>query len=148
MPLAAKNATERVEMLIKITERLTGILDQENDILASRRPLELEELADEKARLAAIYAQEIRQISQNSGLVETAPPELKDRLRAFTESFEEKSRQQKRVLERARRITEGAIKAIADEVAKKREPVTTYGARTGPQFAAPRPANLTLNQVV
>ena len=149
MPLVAHNPTDRVEQLIMLTERLSSVIDKETQILAERRPRELEPLQAEKNKLAALYAQEIRAIAADRRMVEGVEPALTERLKTFTQSFEEKAATQKRVLDRARRVTEGAIKALADDVAKRRRPFAGYGAQAVPAMAgAAQPTSLTLNEVV
>ncbi|MEM8986462.1 MAG: flagellar basal body protein [Pseudomonadota bacterium] len=149
MALAAYNPTDRVEQLILLTERLSGIMDEENAVLADRRPRELEQYAKEKSRLAAIYAQEIRAIARDKSLVAGAPPELTERLKTFTKKFESRAEAQKALLSRARRVTEGAIKAIGDEIAARQPKPSAYGVR-GPAGAPAmaRPQAVALNQVV
>jgi len=149
MPLHAHDPADRVEQLILLTERLSKIIDQETTILETRRPRELEPLKEEKTKLAALYAQEIRAIAADRSLVSGVAPALTDRLKTFTKAFEEKAAKQKAALERARRLTEGAIKALADDVAKRSRPFEGYGGGLASSLAnTPRPTSLTLNEVV
>ncbi|MEM1102617.1 MAG: flagellar basal-body protein FlbY [Pseudomonadota bacterium] len=149
MPLAANDPTDRVEQLILLTERLSGLISKETEILQSKRPRELEPYGAEKSKLAALYAQEIRAISNDKSLIAGVAPELTERLATFTKAFEEQAAIQKRALARARRVTEGAIKALADDVARRRQRFDGYGAG-GVQSPSPAnsPTSIALNQIV
>lgn len=105
----------RVQSLIEITQSLTTIFEQENTLLASQRPREIAPLQAEKARLAAAYAQSIRDIATNRGLVDNADEMLLATLKEITQSFEERAREQETLIDSAKRASEGVVKAVAKE---------------------------------
>lgn len=118
IPAAGPDAATRVRTLIALTEELADIIGRENELLASRRPKEIAPLQHDKARLAAAYAQSIRQIAVDRSLVAGAGDALIERLRDITQSFEERAEAQKALLDGARRAAEGVVKAVAAEAAK------------------------------
>ncbi len=149
MPLAAQNPTDRVEQLIILTERLTGIILKEIGILRDRRPSDLKELEADKTKLARIYSQEMAMINKQRSLIEGVKDEIMQLLKKATAAFREALTEHHSILDSAKRITEDMVKSIADEVNAKRKPVITYGKtaalRTG---GSDRPTSLTFNQVV
>ena len=154
MPLPAPSPQSRARHLIAITARLSELMDQETALLKSRRAHAAKPLVEEKAKLSAVYAREIRAIARNRSLIDGLAPDLREELKAATRAFEEKTAAQKALIGRIRRVTEGVIKAIADEAAKKDAAQTGYGAlgaSVAPAqmgYAAPKPTTLSLNEVV
>lgn len=112
-------AIERVTSLIEITRSLSDIFAKENDLLSSSRPRELAPMQAEKARLAAAYAQSIRDIAANRTIVEGADTTLLSTLREITQTFEARAARQRSLLDGAKAATEGVIKAVAEEAADK-----------------------------
>jgi len=121
MTHAAMTATEHVESLIEITESLNDIFGQENTLLKSRRPREIVPLQAEKARLAAAYAQSIKDIAANRTIVQGADNALLTKLRGITKSFEERAAAQRALLDGAKRASEGVVRAVAAEAERQNE---------------------------
>ena len=132
--------TERVRALMEITQSLSAIFAQENDLLETRRPREIAPLQAEKARLAAAYAQSIRDVAQNRATVQSADSGLLAELRDITASFEARATHQRALLEGAAKAGEGVIKAIADEAAAQQQS-QSYGPK-----ATPNPAPISINE--
>ncbi len=120
----AIEATTRVKTLIALTEELTSIIEQENDLLNERRPQAIAPLQNDKARLAAAYAQSIREIARDRSAVAGASDALMTKLRELTTTFERRAEEQRALLNGARAATEGVLKAVADEA---REKPASYG---------------------
>ncbi|MEQ8179442.1 MAG: hypothetical protein RIC52_02060 [Amphiplicatus sp.] len=144
MPAAQIDPSIRVETLIAMTEELTAIFVKENTALTARRPGELAPLQADKARLAAAYAQSIRAIAADRGLVAGAGDDLMRRLRTITLDFETRASEQRALLDGARQAAEGVLRAVAAEAgATGRSP-----AYNRPQTAgdAPTAAPLAINE--
>jgi hypothetical protein len=124
----ASDPTERVRALMEITQSLSAIFARENELLETRRPREIAPLQAEKARLAAAYAQSIREVAQNRNAVQTADSGLLQELREITAGFEERAARQRSLLEAAAKAGEGVVKAIADEAAAQ-SGAQGYGAK-------------------
>lgn len=114
----------RVQQLIELTGRLDEIFTQENTILRQGRPSGLAPLQGEKARLAAAYAQSIRDAAANRAAMSAAGDRLLQELREITQSFETHAREQRGLLMGAQRAGEGVVAAIASEAAA---PTPGYG---------------------
>lgn len=122
----------RVETLIALTEELSAIFERENDALTGRRHAEIAPLQADKARLAAAYAQSIRAVAANRGLVASAGAELIERLRETTLVFERRASDQRALLDGARRASEGVLRAVAEEAAAGSAPAYAAGAPRRP----------------
>ena len=116
------DAETRIRDLMEITHSLSAIFAQENELLETQRPREIAPLQVEKARLAAAYAQSIRDVAQNRVNVQSADQQLLTELREITQGFEARASRQRALLEGAQKAGEGVIKAIADEAAAATTP--------------------------
>ncbi|MEZ5922211.1 MAG: hypothetical protein R3C60_12795 [Parvularculaceae bacterium] len=119
MTSEAIDPTMRVKMLIALTEELTEIISRENMLLRAQRPSEIAPLQADKARLAAAYAQSIRQVAADRTAVTGAGAALIEELRSLTKIFEERADQQRALLDGARAAGETVIRAIAEEAGGK-----------------------------
>lgn len=109
--------TSRVKALIALTEELTSIFVQENESLKTRRPGAIAPLQSDKARLAGAYAQSIRQIAKDRGLVDAAGDELLADLKEITRTFEQRVAEQRALLGGAQKASESVLRAVAEEAA-------------------------------
>ncbi len=137
MSLAASSAAERMQQLILLTERLTALISEQLRAFEARRPQDAAINAEETARLANLYRHESLKVKSDPGSLDGAPPELHEKLVAATRAFDAVLARHGRAVEAAKTITEGLIRAIAEEVHKQRHAVTSYGHKG---MQAPRPA--------
>lgn len=127
MALDARDATDRVEQLIVLTDRLTAMMVEQCKAFEQRRPQDVAGQMDEMTRLANLYRHESMRIRNAPALIEEASLELRTRLMRATEAFDAVLARQGRALEAARTVTEGLVRAIADEVASQRSSGSGYG---------------------
>jgi hypothetical protein len=144
MAIAANDAADRVEQLIALTERLTGLLVEATRAYEERRPHEVAAASQETMRLANVYRHESMRVKRDVSLIADAPDELKRRLTQATEVFQSVLARHARAVEAALTITEGVVRAIAEEVGASRKVSAGYG-REG-KSAAPDSAPLAYNQ--
>ena len=137
MSLSPATVAQRMEQLILLTERLTGLIAEQLRAFEARRPHDAAANAEETARLANLYRHESLRLKAHPELINDAPAELREKLVAATRAFDAVLARHGRAVEAAKTITEGLIRSIAEEVHKQRHAVTGYG-RKGMQ--APRPA--------
>lgn len=144
MALDARDATDRVEQLIILTERLTDLVAQQALAFEQRRPHEAAVSLEETSRLANLYRHESARVKGDPAMVMAAPLARRTALVRATEAFDAVLARQGRALEAARTVTEGLVKAIADEVVAQRSSGTGYGPGAA---AAPADARaVTLNR--
>ncbi|RMF08076.1 MAG: hypothetical protein D6763_10840 [Alphaproteobacteria bacterium] len=148
-PDTPDNTHNPVVTLISLTRRLAEIIATENRHLEARRPDEAKKLHDEKGRLSAAYAREMEIVRKNGGITAFGSAEQLRELKRQTANFQRLLDDHRRLVERSRAITEGILKAIGDEVARRNRPATGYGKNAVPprQRFTP-PTSLTLNQII
>jgi hypothetical protein len=146
MALNATDAEDRVEQLIILTERLTDLIARQSSAFEARRPHEAALFVDEVAKLANLYRHESTRVRANVALVSGAALATRQRLIRATEAFDAVLARQGRAVTAAKTVTEGLVRAIAQEVADQRPQAVGYG--PGAQGAAYRASGtaITLNQ--
>jgi hypothetical protein len=144
MALSADTPNDRVDQLILLTERLTELVALEAQAFESRRPQDAALYVEETAKLANIYRHESARVRANPDLVKACPLNQRTKLIRATEAFDAVLARQGRALEAAKTVTEGLVRAIAEEVATQRQKGVSYGADA---ISAPAGATaITLNQ--
>ncbi|MEQ1930540.1 MAG: hypothetical protein ABL957_08400, partial [Parvularculaceae bacterium] len=93
------DAAQRVKTLIALTEELSSIFERENEALKTRRPSDIAPLQEDKSRLAAAYAQSIRAIAADRGLMRGASAVLMEKLSSITKAFERRADEQRALLD-------------------------------------------------
>jgi hypothetical protein len=140
---AEADALAGIEAMITLTETLTRLLADQARAFEAHRPHEAARNLAEISGLANKYQIASAHIRAQPGLVERAPLAVRQRLLRATEAFDAVLQRHGRALAASKTVTEGLVKAIAEEVAAKRN----VGAAYGPG-AARRPAAtaITLNR--
>ena len=125
--LAANTPTERAEALIRLTTRLTELLEQETACFEARKPHEAVGLQTEKTRLATIYRAETRLAGQDKARLAGLAEPLKLKLRENTARFEAALARNGAAVEALKSLTEGLVKALADEAVRQARSKAGYG---------------------
>jgi hypothetical protein len=146
MGALAGDPTQRVEQLIILTERLTKFLNAELKAFEARRPQDAAANSAETQWLANVYRHESARIRADPSLIAGAPEPLRRRLMEVTKLFDAVLARHGRALYAAKTITEGLVRAIAEEVAVQRRRVAAYGPEAR-QYRADASA-ITLNRRV
>ena len=144
MAIAAENATDRVEQLITLTERLTELLGGETRAYEAHRPHEAAATTAETMRLANLYRHETLRVKKDRALVADAPEALRRRLVEATKTFEAVLARHAHAVQAALAITEGIVRAVAEEVAESKRSAAGYSHAGAP--AQPTSAPLALNK--
>jgi hypothetical protein len=145
MIVSSEDALERVEQLILLTDRLTSLVAGQAKAFEARRPHEAATYVEETQRLANLYRHESARIRANPALVDSAPREQRLRLIRATEAFDAVLARQSRAVGAAKTVTEGLVRAIAEEVATQRQKGVSYGA-DGVQSPTAAATAITLNK--
>jgi hypothetical protein len=125
--LAATTAHERAEALIRLTGRLSELLDQETALFEARKPHQAVALQTEKTRLATIYRTETRLAGQDASRLAGLAPPVKTRLRESSARFEASLVRNGAAVEALKVLTEGLVKALADEATRQAQSKAGYG---------------------
>ncbi len=127
--MSDETARINVERLITLTEQLTGQIGADADAFEARRPHEAASRVDETARLANLFRHESARVKQDPSLIAGAPREARARLAKASQAFERELARHGRALHAVKTVTEGVVRAIAEEVANSRAAATGYGPR-------------------
>ena len=134
----------KIEKLLALTARLIEALNDDIAALERGRPREMRSPKADVQQMLALYSREVHSLS--AAAAKNLPREAQDRLREATAKFRETLALHNRVLMRVKTCTEGMIRAIADDVAKKRAEKLPYSPLVN---AKPRtPGAIVYNNVV
>jgi hypothetical protein len=138
MALLADDAKDRAEQLVMVTERLTVLVAEDTRQMEARLPPLDGAEGDEKARLANTYRLELARIKHDRSLVEGAPPAILSRLRETTVALNQVLAAHELALGAIKLVSEGLVRAMAEEVSRQRTGEANYGS-TGGRAAAVSP---------
>ena len=140
--LAAGNPADRAQALLRLTQRLTDLIREETRLFKDRRPQDALALQDEKSKLANIYRTEVARARQEPTRFAGAPAAIKAALRDATTAFHDALSENGHVVNALKQVTEGVVKAIADEAARQRSAGSGYG--PGANAQSPKPSGFAL----
>lgn len=127
MSLHAIDAEDRATQMIQLTERLTDRLAGETLAFEAHRPQDAAAGIAETGRLANLYRHEAARIKLQPDMMRGATAETRKRLIRATEAFEAVLARHGRAVNAAQQISEGLVRAIAEEVARTRVAGAGYG---------------------
>ncbi len=137
--------TERVDQLVILTDRLTYLVAEQAKAFEAHRPQDALLHLEETGRLANLYRHESARIRGAPELIASADPTQRMRLRRATEAFDAVLARQARAVGAVKTVTEGLVRAIAEEVAGQRQKSSSYGA-SGLQNPTAAATAITLNK--
>ena len=120
-------AEENVERLIALTERLTQRIAEDAAVFEARQSHEAAARVEETARLANLYRHESARVREDPSTVAAASPERRARLMQASRSFDQTLVRHGRAVFAAKVVTEGIVRAIAEEVVAARSAGAGYG---------------------
>jgi hypothetical protein len=132
-----------LEAMIGLTEKLTRLLAEQARAFEAHRPQDAAADLAEVARLAGLYRAGSAQVRAQPQLYRSAPLDVRRRLLRATEAFDAVLQRQGRALGASKTVTEGLVRAIAEEIAVKRNVGAAYGPNARRRHAA---TAITLNQ--
>jgi hypothetical protein len=134
----------KIQRLMALTERLTDALKADIAALEKGRPREMRSPGTEVQQLTALYSREAA--SFTPAAVKLLPKDARDTLTAATARFRDVLALHTRIVTRVKNATEGMVRAIADDVARRKSALRPYSAAPA---ARPRsPGALIYNNVV
>jgi hypothetical protein len=134
--------TAKLERLLGMTGRLITALTLDVDALAHGRARELKTIEPEVQQVAVLYEREASGFSQRE--MEAAPAALREKYLASVKMLRDLLKQQQRLLTRMRRVSEGMIRAVADELARREASGRPYS--RSPASAQRAPGAMLYNQ--
>ncbi len=141
---ANPDTPEIIVDLLRVSERLTALMEREIDMIREMDPAEMKALHDGKAGLAAAYEARLRNVSEDPSLLDTLNDEVRGALRSLTERFAETLNRNERSLHAARQATDAMLRTVVNAVAKQQREKAGYSPRGN--HAAPSGAPISLDQ--
>ena len=135
--------------LARLTIEITELLAQETDYLQAHRTKQAKELHGRKNRLMAEYKGVVSHLKVNDLTLGPQDSPQRVYIRKLTDGMRDTLKLHARLVLRLKAVSEGLIKSIGEEVAKKNRPVSNYGSSariTAPKTVAP--TSLALNQLI
>jgi hypothetical protein len=124
---------QKIELLIVMAERLIAAIEADIAALKAGRPQELRTIDPEIQRLSALYGREAAGL--DPARAKAAPSELRRKFFDTTAKFRDALALHARLLTRLRNASEGIVKAVAEEIERRRAPTCSYA----PAASAARP---------
>ena len=119
---------QKIELLITMAERLIFAIEGDIVALKAGRPRQMRTLDPEIQRLSAMYGREAAGL--DLAQAKTAPKELCQRFFATIAKFRDVLSLHARLVICLRNASEGIVKAVADEVERRRAPLCSYAPAT------------------
>ena len=132
-----------LEAMVALTERLTTLLADQARAFEQHRPQDAAAALAEVSRLTIDYRAGSAHVRADPQLVQAADPQPRQRLLRATEAFEAVLQRQGRALAASKTVTEGLVKAVAEEIAARRGIGQAYGPGASKR---PLATAITLNQ--
>ena len=127
-PIASAGEAERaIANLNKIMDRLIDTVEEETARYRAGRLRDAVELDEAKVELARAYAAESERVKSAKDIIAKALPDALDALRQRHDAFQALLQKNLTVLATAHAVSEGIIRGVSGELARKQAP-STYGA--------------------
>ncbi len=129
-PIAVAGAGEAEQALAnldRIMTRLADTIAEETARARAGRLAAAAELSETKTELARLYTAESQRVTAAGGLIAQAQPDALDGLRQRHAAFQALLQTNLTVLATAHAVSEGIIRGVSGELARKQAP-STYGA--------------------
>ena len=138
---SSPQAAERADQLLTIATRLIALVRAEVEALKARRLDGGSADFAEKERLAHAWRLEVNQVRANPSALSGASHAQKTALRDIARELETLLEAHTQALAAMKTVTEGLVRAIADEVAASRRAPPAYGRSGALQGARPDAAS-------
>jgi hypothetical protein len=117
-------ARVKIERVISLTDRIADMLGADIAALERGSAQELRTNDPTVQQLTLLYAREAGTV--NAAVVKAVPPELRQKLTASTKRMNETLKHHQRIITRVRTASEGMIRAVANEVERRRASQRNY----------------------
>jgi len=135
---------QKIELLIAMAERLIAAIEADIAALKAGRPQDLCTTDPEIQRLSMLYGREAAGL--DPARAKAAPSDLRRRFFDTTAKFRDALALHARLLTRMRNASEGMVKAVAEEIERRRAPACSYAPASS--YARPHAAAMVYNSIV
>ncbi|MBI3676291.1 MAG: hypothetical protein HY243_06705 [Proteobacteria bacterium] len=136
-------AQQKAERVISLGDRLSDALDADVAALESGRARDMRMMDPEVQQLSLLYGREAKGMEMSAKAI---TPVQRARLSQSTKRLHDILGRHARMVARMSRASEGMIRAVAEEVERRRATTRTYGRTPAP--AARKPGAMLYNSVV
>lgn len=127
-PIASAGEAERaIANLNKIMDRLIETVEEETSRVRAGKLRDAVELEGPKHELSLLFTAEIQRVKAAKAIIAQSLPEALDKLRRRHDAFQTLLQTNLTVLATAHAVSEGIIRGVSGELARKTAP-STYGA--------------------
>ena len=126
MAMTKQDMDNAVDNLVRITETLSALMEHERALMHDRKYRELEKIQPEKSRLAAEYRLAVKALAPYRDLLAHEFSDLRDQLLEANNMFQEKVKENGRLLLRSKSLTEGIVNAVAEEANRLKPRLNHY----------------------
>ena len=141
-------ATATLQPLLETMDRLTTMLETENQALTTCHPELVAQTVDQKVLLGRTFERQIQQLGSLKDILMTLPAQDRQRVAARAARFQQVAIANQTALEAAQRTAERVVTHIIDAV--RRQTNNRPAAYSRPTLARPRnsaaPISITINQ--
>lgn len=123
----SSEATAKLERLLAMSERLAAAIAADIAALESGRPRDMKTIEPETQKLSALYERELNGFTPKEAAA--VPRELQTKCAAAAKRLNECLQRQQRLLKRMKGISEGMIRAVAEEMQRQQRVVRPYSPR-------------------
>lgn len=135
--------------LIKLTQDLTKLLREENELLEKRMIGDISPLQNEKVRLTTKYEQERNLVKRDPSSLGPEDSSARKKLKEVTKLFQDELVHHGRTLIRMKSITEGMVQSINTAVSKKKPVAQQYNSMAGMNNSRGlRPNAIAINEII
>jgi hypothetical protein len=135
---------QKIELLIVMAERLIAAIEADIAALRAGHPQELRTTDPEFQRLSALYSREAAGL--DPARAKAAPSELRRKFFDSTAKFRDVLALHARLIARVRNASEGIVKAVAEEIERRRAPTCIYAPATS--YARPHATAIVYNRLI
>lgn len=114
--------------LLRIMDRLIGVLEREVDMIRAMKPMEIQSLQQEKIVLSAAYEGQLKALAENPGLIDGLDPALRAQVDAAVDRFRQTLAENERSLRAAKEVTGRVLRMVAEQLDKARGDKSAYSA--------------------
>jgi hypothetical protein len=129
-----------IDVVAGLLEALLAVVEEETALVRQGRLAQVAELGDKKAKLAAAYYGATGRLKANSAFLKATLPARMNELKLRHDLFRSLLQINLTVLATVHAVSEGIVRGVAGEMAKKAAP-QTYGMSGRPSSVAPTASN-------
>lgn len=140
--------TEFADNLIRVTQRLSKLMETEVDLLRGNRARDIKALQSDKESLTAVYQRMMMDLKESPGALRGIDDGRRNALRRAAATLEKSAMGNTIALRTAVEANNRLMEAIADAIRSRNSENATYGANAQVGMRRDAPLNVSVNQTL